>query len=510
MSTAYDKGRYGAVVGHGLRQLVTLPVAVADDVIGGAARGAYAVLRNPLEDTGRAMLGMPERPTASTAKPAATVAPVAPNPTDLRLAAGTQTAPAGVDPRLATDPYSMTNAERAAAAPAGRITVRNGNEFSGSNVTGPVSYVDGEGKGLPGTTLRGKGGTVSDVSDPNVNSAMRMAMDQKAHNDLMDIISLRAQVMDRGAPPPGVRMGSGETTMSAAREKFAREVGKDSVLNKQGIAPVDQAHLDVQNRQIDATERGQDLTNRATLRGQDMLQGTAMKEIDQRNRTADLTYRAAVRGQDVSLQSHLLPKQMEMEMIARTRQLNAAIMKQANGDPRVAARIASSYGMDGKPFLEMAQAGQTMDHNATKNADTRFEHHATTFDKDGVGKIDPAKMAIVRNIRDGIAPNYAMMSEQEQAAVKPKVDAAINLVMGANQRTRTSLLQAVGIDAPNRQITTLTGMEGAQPEEVGFFGGMLPGRSRGDTALGLRDGRTLYIPREKYNENEIDLVKKLR
>ena len=204
--------------------------------------------------------------------------------------------------RLASDPYGMTNTERATASPAGRITVRNGNEFSGSNIKGPVSYVDASGKGLPGTSLRGGGGTVSDVSDPNVTSAMRMAMDQRAHDSAMENLRLRAQLMDAaaGAPPPGVRMGTGETLMSAAREKFAREVGKDSILRDRDISPVDLMHNQTQNRQIDVTERGQDLNNRATLRGQDMTYGATTRGQDITAQGQKLGYGSSMYGHDVS------------------------------------------------------------------------------------------------------------------------------------------------------------------------------------------------------------------
>ena len=56
---------------------------------------------------------------------------------------------------------SLTNAQVGELNPAGRVTVtRDANgrmEFSGGNVSGPVSYSDGSGNALPGAGLRGNG-----------------------------------------------------------------------------------------------------------------------------------------------------------------------------------------------------------------------------------------------------------------------------------------------------------------------------------------------------------------
>lgn len=61
IAAALDQGKYTKAAFTGLRQLATYPVALADDVVGGAVRGAYGLLRNPAEDAGRAVLGMEDR-----------------------------------------------------------------------------------------------------------------------------------------------------------------------------------------------------------------------------------------------------------------------------------------------------------------------------------------------------------------------------------------------------------------------------------------------------------------
>jgi hypothetical protein len=67
----FDKGRYGSMIGDGIKQLATLPVALADDVIGGFGRGAYRTLRDPVEDAGRAALGLEDRKEPAAAPPEA-------------------------------------------------------------------------------------------------------------------------------------------------------------------------------------------------------------------------------------------------------------------------------------------------------------------------------------------------------------------------------------------------------------------------------------------------------
>lgn len=81
--------------------------------------------------------------------------PSAPTPT---LAGG---ATVTGNPMAQWDRTGMTNAEVAQANPGGRVTMQrqpNGTmSFSGTDVSGPVSYADGAGKPLPGAGIRGNG-----------------------------------------------------------------------------------------------------------------------------------------------------------------------------------------------------------------------------------------------------------------------------------------------------------------------------------------------------------------
>lgn len=92
---ALGQGRYASAVMKGLRGSVTLPFAALNDTVGAAARS----LKNPAEDAFRGLFGMEDRPLdappATSAPDPAPAPAVQPNPTDMRLAAGTQRSPLG-------------------------------------------------------------------------------------------------------------------------------------------------------------------------------------------------------------------------------------------------------------------------------------------------------------------------------------------------------------------------------------------------------------------------------
>lgn len=61
MSQAVDQGKYAKAIGKFTTGSAGLIKNIADDVFGGAVRGAYGAARNPVEDFGRGVLGMEDR-----------------------------------------------------------------------------------------------------------------------------------------------------------------------------------------------------------------------------------------------------------------------------------------------------------------------------------------------------------------------------------------------------------------------------------------------------------------
>lgn len=136
--------------------LLQAPVTAAKHLVSAPGYGFNSDMKRPA----------PAAPAPQTA-PGNPAPPVqeasSPNPTDQRLAAGTQAAPRsrGEQAGQHFDRTGMTNAQVAEANPQGQVRVSrqpNGTmSFSGEDVRGAVSYTDEQGNALPGGGPRGRG-----------------------------------------------------------------------------------------------------------------------------------------------------------------------------------------------------------------------------------------------------------------------------------------------------------------------------------------------------------------
>jgi hypothetical protein len=213
----FDKGRYGSMIGDGIKQLATLPVALADDVIGGFGRGAYRTLRDPVEDAGRAALGLEDRkePAVAAAAPPAQPEVLTPPPT-------TMPAPQPEQPALRQGP---TEADMAAQR-----------------------RVDRDAQTLRDTAL----------------------------GDSMEASRLAREAAGYAAQAQPQHLGK-----QWADDKDAWNASVKSTVGGDGLSARQRRQFNIQDQQVAATLRGQDLsadtslrtnenTNRTTLRGQDM------------------------------------------------------------------------------------------------------------------------------------------------------------------------------------------------------------------------------------------------
>jgi len=213
----FDKGRYGSMIGDGIKQLATLPVALADDVIGGFGRGAYRTLRDPVEDAGRAALGLEDRKESAVAAAAPPAQPevLTPPPT-------TMPAPQPEQPALRQGP---TEADMAAQR-----------------------RVDRDAQTLRDTAL----------------------------GDSMEASRLAREAAGYAAQAQPQHLGK-----QWADDKDAWNASVKSTVGGDGLSARQRRQFNIQDQQVAATLRGQDLsadtslrtnenTNRTTLRGQDM------------------------------------------------------------------------------------------------------------------------------------------------------------------------------------------------------------------------------------------------
>lgn len=178
--TAYQQGGLGAALGQSARVMGAPLIGLADDV----ATGAKTVL-NPAAQALKTFATGDATPIGQAAPSGATSGPATNggggagrgvvNPAFANPAAPAPTV-VGQPPAVPNwDRGAMTNAQVAQANPQGAVTARrsaNGTmEFSGGNVSGPVSYADASGKPMAGSGINGQGWGRLDVAPAGSNVA---------------------------------------------------------------------------------------------------------------------------------------------------------------------------------------------------------------------------------------------------------------------------------------------------------------------------------------------------
>mgnify|MGYP003599605169 CR=1 FL=1 len=187
--------------------------------------------------------------------------------------------------------------------------------------------------------------------------------------------------------------------------------------------------------------------------------------------TSRYTSDNSLRGQMYSSDAQLGTKRMEMQRGLQQQQLKGAIFREAGGKPEVAAQIAASYGLDPKDFTDMASASQTRDHNASTNARKRLEGMAVRSDGKGGTVVDE----------------------------------------GLNDRRNNGFWQSIRVDGPSASLDKLPieAMKGGRLKTVKALEGAFTGGGveREDYVIETEGGHKLYLPRDKVNQGELELLK---
>lgn len=384
-------------------------------------------------------------------------------PTTLRKTAPgapTQTRPEDTfagPPESARSPVGDTVGPDGATNPNGYVT-RNGNEYSGTNVRGDIT-INGF---APGAGL-GRG---SIISPQNMAAADALAGTQ--HDESMARVQAR---MAAEAPRPTLRDPS-----DARREQLMGQL---------------------QSREVGARKSAR----------------LALAAMDQKEQAANTRYSSdnSLRGQIYSSDAQLGAKRMEMQRGLQQQQLKGAIFREAGGKPEVAAQIAASYGLDPKDFTDMASASQTRDHNATTNARKRLEGMAVRDDDKGGTVVDPGRLARLESTLGKMAPGWQHMSEPEQAKHLATAEASVNLLEGLNDRRNNGFWQSIGVDGSSASLDKLPieAMKGGRLKTVKALEGAFTGGGveRKDYVIETEGGHKLYLPRDKVNQGELELLK---
>ncbi|PTT41117.1 hypothetical protein DBR23_06645, partial [Acidovorax sp. HMWF018] len=224
--------------------------------------------------------------------------------------------------------------------------------------------------------------------------------------------------------------------------------------------------------------------------------------------SADRRYGAdtSLRGTMYGADTQLTDKQMEMQQKLRQQQALGGIYQAAGGDPVKAARLAASYGLDGKQFTDMAAADQTRTQSNVKDARSTFDNMFTRDGKNGPERDENAE-ALANDLAAKIVPGWENMSAEQRAANRTKVVDATRMVQGMNTLRNNSWFQKVGIDAPTPAFSQLPDLSGATVSDVGMWEGLTtPDVRSGDKKISLRDGGTRYLPQGTLTESQLRIL----
>lgn len=420
-----------------------------------------------------AKLGAPELPNLGASAAPTPTAPVGPNPTDQRLAVGTQSAGPG-------------------APGAGNIT-RVGNSYSGENI-GFGATINGVAGGRGGliknqpnnddgspSTLRG-GGTVSSMDF------------SEGHRQ--NLLELQRNAAERGSAPQGpVNHGdlSGSWRADTARKNRESSFKNDisSIMNG-NMKPRDKRAamaLMYEKYGMEQKLEAEGVNARAgqnnSLRVAEMNNATQRRSNDQNNQTT-------LRGQNMELEGKTMPARLA----AQQRGVMAGIMKQAKDDPAVAQRIAASLGYDPKSFAEQTAALQMQRGTTDKQMRERTDDLVESFRADPrfntVDPKDPNKTVFnadgAKRAAASMAGKYgdrlAGMSKADKLKAQGEITAEQDLTDRLRQPEKSFMDYAAGVIGQYQKPadnTSLPDLTGATPRRRGIT--FMSGRDQNDILL---------------------------
>jgi len=378
--------------------------------------------------------------------------------------------------------------------------LRVGNSYSGPEGVGGNISINNAG---PRGTVNMMGGQPGDATP-----AERLAQIERDTLHAREMNGLRAQLMDRGAPPPGVTMFSGETLGSALRKQSDAQ-GSLSTINNSDIGAKDRALL-AQN------ERNQSLQAATTRRSQDIQAETLRRDQDfsHADRVLNVQTQAATnrRDQDMRLQGQLLPKQMEIQMAQQMRRIHGDLMKASGGDYGKAAQLASAYGLGdhAKNFMELGQAEQKFGSEKLNAVRDMFKGQFASPDKDGklvrdeLLESQAAAMALAAN------PSFASMPQDQRNELVGNIGRQVKQLQSANMKNGDiwSWMKLKNAPSAYTSMPSPEELRGATYGDAGW-GAILPGgANRLDRQLRLKDGREFNIDPSLVTQGDIALWEK--
>lgn len=247
----------------------------------------------------------------------------------------------------------------------------------------------------------------------------------------------------------------------ADQDQSARDTHAMSTSASSGPGFVDELRAArAQNRQakLDADRNHNELQARVTMRGQDLQNGASMFSTEQG--AANARYQA-------------LKDQRDYE--------------------------AGRYDKGLEQSAKMDDQGRAA-----------FKNKFDTLDKDGKPIARPDMEAAANELVMRQNPNWSQLSPPERAQLQSDAFDHISLVGNLRDHQNNSIWQTLGLKNPDVRADRMPDLKGAKLEETGFLEGKLtPNASSGDYKLTTKDGKTMFLGRDKVTEDQLSYLKRM-
>lgn len=362
--------------------------------------------------------------------------------------------------------------------PNGNI-LRQGNSYSGMNVGGNPEDLRINNSPLRRGTVTSMGGNPGDL-----NSAQRMAMDQRAHDTQMQSIGLRQQLMDRNAPTPGMATvgASPSSLFSRTPEQAARDaaVSASSITNGQGLSGRQRKQFAQADARLAFDRENSGQQNTATLRGQ------------------DLNFGATTRGQDLGHDASMFGHEVS-RMNNKAQMSNALLQMQRDQSNKDREFEQSSR----KTESELASAAQTQGWNARNNAAADFKAFAPG--KDGISMESPELSARSFDAVRKILPGFDSMTEGARNERYPDAKILQKLFLRTQDQKQMGIDKINPLKPRDPALDAMPNLKGGVLKQQKLTGLATPGGSYGNWYI-EHNGRDIPLGAD-MSARELEIVR---
>lgn len=330
--------------------------------------------------------------------------------------------------------------------------------YSGKNVKADADFVDGLGRKID-------------------NGGMVNVLDTR-EGYRQNLLELRRNAAERAAAPVGGVGNLGTSTGLRLNDTVAANKAAGATRDER-IAMAELAA----KRDMNAANVG------AQIYGVDTGAATSRYGTD----TQAATLR---RGQDMDYAEKIDARMMDLAAKRQMRDLQTGLIKAAGGDMRLAAGMAAAYGISPDSFLSLAR----FDDERVASGDKAIEAAARSLSVGPDGKVVEGDVA-----RNKVAlkksSDLSRATAAQVNAMEPQLVGRQRILNSLNATRDTGLLQAVGIDDPSPEYSSIPDLRGYSAERVGFIGGVAtPNVSKGDYKLTKRGEKPVYLRNQDIDE----------